>query len=132
MATTEDCIAGIKAEATLEDAWLRFEPVDDPADSHYQLRGNRDGLLLLASAALVALDSESRQADTGNLFPSVSPDDQFVLRIVYDPLDRRSVVDRDWKAARAGRLLSRVVAGIVGALALLSIVGLVTVLRWLF
>ena len=62
------CISALESEASLDEAWLSLESVFDPYDGHYRIRGSRDGLLLLAVAAIEASRDEERRVETSNLF----------------------------------------------------------------
>jgi hypothetical protein len=73
MPTIEDVVAQLKAGASVAEAWVKFEPVH-----------HADGLLLFASAVLVALVSDHRQAHCGHLFVGTSSVDQFILRVVHE------------------------------------------------
>ena len=85
MTPLAELLAALSAEASLPAAVVRFEPVNDPHDEEYQLRGNRDGLLLLAHSLIVAAQSAGRHVSTVQYFPRSPADEQYVFRVVCDP-----------------------------------------------
>ncbi len=81
MTSFDGFISALEAEASLDDAWLSLEPVFSPHDGHYQIQGSRDGLLLLAAAAIEASRGEDLRIDTSRLFIEDGLLDERVLYI---------------------------------------------------
>lgn len=106
MTTFDSCIAMLEADGSPETAWLRLEPVFHEADSHYQIRGNRDGLLLFAAAAIRAGQEERGRVNTAALFTEASVDDQYILYLTHG--------DEEHGPAKSSRSRARLIGDAFG------------------
>ena len=87
MTSFDAFISALEADADLDEAWLSLEPVFSPHDGHYQIRGSRDGLLLLAAAAIEASRDEDLRIETSRLFIETGLLDERVLYITGEADD---------------------------------------------